>query len=46
MQTINRRSDVRKKPKYVSYLSLPYGNGEIVVDISRGRIEALTPSHR
>ncbi len=36
MQTINRRSDVRKKPKYVSYLSLPYGNGGIVSDISAG----------
>ncbi len=45
MQTINRRVDVRKKPKYVSYLSLPYGNGGTVSDISAGGLsfEAIAP---
>jgi len=45
MQTINRRIDVRKRPKYISYLSLPYGNGGTVSDISAGGLsfEAIAP---
>jgi hypothetical protein len=45
MQTNKSRLDVRKKPKYLSYLSLPFGNGGTVTDVSAGGLgfEAIAP---
>ncbi len=45
MQTIKSRLDVRKRPKYLSYLSLPFGNGGTVTDVSAGGLgfEAIAP---
>jgi hypothetical protein len=45
MQPNHPRVDVRRKPKFLSYLSLPLGNGGTVTDVSAGGLsfEAIAP---